>query len=166
MLPYSPAVEAKFTIEPLPRATIAGSTARQATNAVVAFARNIASSSATRDLVERLRLPVAGAGDEAVDRAELVPYAGVEGLEALGVGGVERLRDQRRPVQVAPTASSASAARSVSAEPRALVGERLRDVAADAAARAGQDHRPPGEQAVRHGARGRTATASARTARP
>ena len=39
MLPYSPAVEAKLTIEPLPRAIIAGSTARQATNAVVAFAR-------------------------------------------------------------------------------------------------------------------------------
>ena len=39
MLPYSPAVEAKFTIEPLRRAIIAGSTDRQATNAVVTFAR-------------------------------------------------------------------------------------------------------------------------------
>ena len=46
MLPYSPAVEAKLTIEPSRRAIIAGSTDRHATNAVVAFALNISVNSA------------------------------------------------------------------------------------------------------------------------
>ena len=86
-----------LTIEPLPRSTIDGSTARQVWNAAVRSVAMTSSQSAGVDLEERPDLRPAGVVDEAVDPAEALddaarpaPPPGAPsrevGVERLGLG--------------------------------------------------------------------------------